>query len=75
MIYDEIILVVAMPSIGEALIAAKSRRLPVRLIGTHKKDILLEASMADYDKVLQWFVHGGDTLRYTTTYERLDSGL
>jgi len=69
---DEIILVVNMPTVGDALIAAKSRKLPVRLIGTHNGNILLEARMRDYDKVLQWYVHGGDTLRYTRTYERMD---
>lgn len=70
--YDEVILVVNMPSVGEALAAAKTRKLPVRLIGTWRKDILLEASMRDYDQIRQWYVFGGDSLRYTTTYERMD---
>ena len=70
---NEVILVVNVPSVGDALDEAKKRKLPVRLLGTWKGDTLLEADMRDYDKIVQWYVWGGDSLRYTTTYERLDA--
>lgn len=68
-----IILIVSL-SPKEAMLRAETYGVDVHLIGAQRGDTLLEARMADYERIVEWYLDGSADLRRTTSYRALDLG-